>query len=537
MVVTMYIQRNIKKTKIKNYKSFLLVHNERINGKVKHNILANLSKLPEELINEFEKIIKGENKKSLSEITDKNFYQEQGKTYGGIKIIHEISKECGLSKSLGKSKESILSLIMLSGIILSQKKSKNYIANYWNKDQAIEEVFDYSKYYNEDDFYETLKWLSKNQEKIEKKMWKCNKSNPLKKLFLYDITSSYVEGEKIELSCYGYNRDKKKGKKQIVIGLLTDDEGTPVSVEVFDGNTRDFNTVSNQLTKIKNIFGVKDVVFIGDRGMVKSQQIEEITKKNWSYITCITKPQIEKLLKEEVFQMSLFDNKLCEIENKEVRYILRKNPFRETEIIQSLKNKIKFIALKTVQQNKYLSSHKRAKSETAVNKIDKILNKLKLTKLIEILTIKNKIVLKINKEKKEEILKLAGCYVLITNLSKKEFSKSEINKKYKTLIKVENDFKTLKTGFLEIRPLFLRKEEQIRGHVFLCVLALKIVRYIENLVKDLKLPLEYVWQKLETIKYINNVYKTEKFKTIPKIIDKDLKFILGKLSVIIPSKL
>ena len=420
----MYIQRNIKRTKAKVYKSFLLVHNERINGKVKHKVIANLSKLPEEIINEFEKIIKGKNKNNLSDIQEKDFIQEQGKTYGGIKIIKEISDKIFISKSLGKSKEAIQTLIMLSGIILSPKKSKNYIANYWNKDQAIKEVFKYSKYYNEDDLYETLKWLSKNQEKIEKRMWKYNKSNSLKKLFLYDITSSYVEGEKIELSSYGYNRDKKKGKKQIVIGLLTDDDGNPVNVEVFDGNTRDFDTVSKQLEKIKQNFGVKDVVFVGDRGMVKSQQIEEITKQNWGYITCITKPQIEKLLKEEVFQMSLFDSELCEIEDKNVRYILRKNPLRETEIKENLNQKIIFLEEKIAEQNKYLLNHKKAKSETAQKKIQKILEKLKLSNFI-----------KINKEKKEEILKLAGCYVLITNISKKKLQKMKSIKNIKLILK------------------------------------------------------------------------------------------------------
>lgn len=531
----MFIQKNIKKVKGKIYKSFLLVHNERINGKVKHNVLANLSSLPEELINKFEKIIK--NKNNLSDINEKNFYQEQGKKYGALKVISEISKKINLTEVLGKTKYSKLIQIMLSGVILSPKKSKNYIANFWKKDQAIEDVFKYKKYYNEDDFYDSLKWLSKNQEKIEHKLWEKNNKKLNKKLFLYDVTSSYVEGDKIELTTYGYNRDGKKGKKQIVIGLLTDNEGLPVSVEVFEGNTRDFKTVSNQIKKIKNLFGVEKVIFVGDRGMIKNAQIDEINSENWNYITCITKPQIEKLLKEKTFKMSLFDENLCEVENEKIRYILRKNPIREIEIKNNLNSRIKCIEKKIIEKNKYLKEHKKAKIETAENKIKEFINKLKLKKIINYSIKKRKISYKINENEKQEYLKLAGCYVLKTNVLDTDIDKEIINKKYKNLSKVENDFKTLKTGFLQIRPLFLRREAQIRGHVFLCVLALRIVREAENKLKDLNFPLEYIWSRLESISYIVNIYKDQRFKVLPKVVDKDLLEILKKLEIKLPKTL
>jgi len=138
---------------------------------------------------------------------------------------------------------------------------------------------------------------------------------------LYDVTSSFVEGEKIALTEFGYNRDCKKGKKQIVIGLLTDREGDPLSIEVFEGNTNDFLTVKNQLKKMKSEFKVKNVVFVGDRGMTKSAQIKDIKKREWNYITAVTKPQIEKMIADNTIQYGLFDEKIIEVECDGIRYI------------------------------------------------------------------------------------------------------------------------------------------------------------------------------------------------------------------------
>ena len=130
-------------------------------------------------------------------------------------------------------------------------------------------------------------------------------------MFLYDVTSSYLEGEHNALGAYGYDRDGKKGKKQIVIGLLCDEEGEPVSTEVFRGNTQDTQTFGSQVRKASQRFGCQRVTFVGDRGMIKSGQIEELSKAGFHYITAITKPQIEALLSGGVLQMALFDDEVC----------------------------------------------------------------------------------------------------------------------------------------------------------------------------------------------------------------------------------
>ena len=136
------------------------------------------------------------------------------------------------------------------------------------------------------------------------------------------MTSSYLEGDDNALGAYGYNRDGKKGKKQIVIGLLCDQQGEPVSTEVFRGNTQDTATFASQVKKASQRFACERVTFVGDRGMIKSGQIEDLSKAGFHYITAITKPQIETLLKTGLLQMALFDDTLCEVEQVGVQAVL-----------------------------------------------------------------------------------------------------------------------------------------------------------------------------------------------------------------------
>ena len=179
--------------------------------------------------------------------------------------------------------------------------------------------------FNEDTLYKNLNWLHDNQSSIEKRLFR-NRKVESSELFLYDVTSSYLEGDKNELADWGYNRDKKRGKKQIVIGLLCDDEGIPVSVEVFPGNTGDLSTLSSQIHKLSARFGCSKVTMVGDRGMIKSAQVEAIKEAGFHYITAISKPEIESLVKRGVIQLDLFDDKLVEVEDNGVRYVLRRNP-------------------------------------------------------------------------------------------------------------------------------------------------------------------------------------------------------------------
>ncbi len=152
------------------------------------------------------------------------------------------------------------------------------------------------------------------------------KEKNIKSIFLYDVASSYLEGQKNYLAKYGYNRDKKKGKKQIVISLLCDSHGVPVSVEVFHGNRSDTTTLSNQIHKTAEVFGAQKVVFVGDRGMIKSGGIEELKKAGFHYISSLTRGQIQKLVSQGSIQLELFDENICETQVDGERLILRRKP-------------------------------------------------------------------------------------------------------------------------------------------------------------------------------------------------------------------
>jgi DDE family transposase len=194
----------------------------------------------------------------------------------------------------------------------------------------------------EDDLYATLAWLSERQVRLEKALFRRHADTQAVELFLYDVTSNYLEGEHKVLGAYGYCRDKKRGKPQIVVGLLTDAQGEPVSVEVFRGNTSDVSTLTAQVRKLAQAFGCQRVTLVGDRGLIKQVGIEALHAKDFYFISAITKAQIETLLKQERIEMGLFDQPLGEVklaaeansasaEPRSLRYILKRNPVRAQE--------------------------------------------------------------------------------------------------------------------------------------------------------------------------------------------------------------
>ena len=503
----MYIQRNTKRVKDKVYHSVLLRNSYRKNGKNKHKTISNLSSWPEELINQFEKLLKTGKVTKLEDLTYK-----QGKAYGAIKVIHEIAKILGIKKALGNSKQSLLCLMMIAGRILTGG-SRLHLCN-WAKDEAIEEVFKISNF-NENNLYNALDWLCDNQKKIENKLFKLRKSTKIKEVFLYDVTSSYLEGEHNELANWGYNRDKKSGKKQIVIGFLTDENGVPISVEVFKGNTQDPKTVLSQLKKLSEQFGVERVVFVGDRGMIKSGQIEEINEMKYNYITAITRPQIQKLITDDILQLGLFDKNLCEVEYNNIRYILRKNPIRKKEIEENRNEKIKHIIEKIKKKNQYLLEHPKASVECGIKEINKFIGKLKIKGIVELKSVYRKIIYDINKKILKEKSLLDGCYAIKTDIPSNLIKKEIIHSRYKKLSEVEKAFRTMKTGLLEIRPLFLRKESRTRGHIFICMLSYMITKHIWDKLKHLNIQQELIFRTLDRIQYISHTFENKNIKILP----------------------
>ena len=529
LYVDMYLQTHTRKKGNKTYRTVYLAESYRQDDKVKKRYIANLSDCPDHIIT----AIKNELTKPATLLSSKisAVLFEQGKSYGGLFTVLQVCKRLGIEQALGKDiRQSGLALFQIAARVLCQR-SRNYAANEWLPLIAGEELLHLDSF-NEDTLYHNLDWLCDNQEKIEKKIFRFrNKNAPAKIVYLYDVTSSYFEGTQNELAAFGYNRDKKKGKMQIVVGLLCDEKGYPISVQVFKGNTQDTATISDQLQKLQKTYGLEQVVMVGDRGMIKSAAIDEMLELKWHYITAITKPQIEQLLKENIFQLSLFDEKLVEIEQEEVRYLLRRNPTRMEEIANNRKSKLEKIKSFALQKTNYLSQHPKASVAKALKAVQDKAIQLKVSTLLEIKCPKRKIVVLKIKSKIAEAKKLDGCYVLKSCVPKSMAPKEELHSRYKDLTMVELAFRTMKQSFEEMQPIYVRKEKRTRGHVFICMMAYMIMKYIWDECKVLGISQAAILENLNNIHYLQYTVEKTTIKRLPDTLNETQTKIINQLKL------
>lgn len=530
----MYIQRINTKQNGKVYPSIVLCRSYRQNGKQKREILATLTKWPPHIVSALEKMLKGN---PVMNFDDLNV--SQGKSIGAMLLFKHIAEMTGLNSALGSGRNSQLAMLQILARCIDPS-SRLHISNYWPQHYELQDVLKINFEFSSDHLYKNLDWLAANQNKIEKKLFAQKyPGGKIPQIYLYDVTSSYLEGDKNELAQAGYNRDKKQGKKQIVIGLLCDNEGDPVSVEVFKGNTSDLSTFSSQLEKLKDQFGVERVIMVGDKGMIKSKQIDQVNEMSWHYITSITKVQIRKLLDQDVIQMSLFESEPIEVEVDQVRYILRKNDMRSDQIKENRTQKINHLTKLKDSKNSYLSNHPRAKVETALRHINKKIEKLKMSKFIEAQAVDAKVELKINEQALEEASLLDGCYVIKTQLTQQHAPTEEVHDRYKDLAKVEDAFRTIKTGLEELRPIFVRKESRTRGHVFVCMLAYKLIHKLRSIVKDMenKPTIKQIIKSMEAIHTLEYDFEGKTIKTLPKKFNHTQQQIIETVNLQMPTKL
>jgi Transposase DDE domain len=462
----------------KTYTRHLLRESYRANGKVLHRTIANLSQCSAAEIEAIRLALRHkEELENLGTIQD-TITLKQGLSFGAVWTVYQVARRLGIEKALGTTREGKLALwqVIARGIAQGSRLSAVRLAMAHAACDVLGlEAFD------EDALYENLDWLAGVQASIEDRLFaQRSKTKPVH-LFLYDVTSSYLEGTHNELAAFGYNRDGKKGKLQIVIGLLCDEDGHPVSIEVFPGHTPDPHTLAAQLEKVKTRFGVTEITFVGDRGMIKGQQGADLATNGFHYITAITKPQIEKLLRTGVFQMDLFDQELAEVLADEgIRYVLRRNPVCAEEMRATRQAKLATLQAQVAKQNQYLTDHPRANAQGALQKLVARAEKLRLAGWVELTVVERAITLTIKEDAQTEVAKLDGCYVLKTDLTPQQANKEIVHDRYKDLATVERAFRTCKTAHLEVRPIFLRREARTRAHAFVVMLAYQIIRYLAS---------------------------------------------------------
>jgi len=476
----------------------LLRSSYRQDGKVKHDTLGNISSCSDQEITAIKLALK--HKGDLQQLGSLQSLQiQQGQSVGALCVIKTIAERVGISKALGSSRMGILALWLVAARLIDQGSRLSAVRLAGS--HAACDVLGIHQSFNEDTLYGVLDWCCEQQVAIERQLYRFRAAQHSGSgVYLYDVTSSYFEGQYNELAAYGYNRDGKKGKKQIAVGLLTDMAGYPLAVEVFRGNTQDTQTVWSQIRKLKERFGARKITLVGDRGMLMGPQQQALKQQDCQFITAITKRQIESLLKQGVIQMELFDQELCEVQTEGMRYILRRNPLRCAQIRSNREDMIRKGKRLLAKQNEYLAEHPRAKVQVALRKVREYLSRRRMSRFCEVeLSEQRKLSLQIVEEAKAACEKLDGCYVIKTDLKVEDAPAHEIHSRYKDLARVEQAFRSSKTVLLEQRPIFVRKAKRTRGHVLVVMLAYMISHAIRQAWEELDFTIQEGVNELSSV--------------------------------------
>lgn len=467
-IVGMYIARVPNR---KSRPAILLRESYREGGKVCTRTIANLTNWAPERIVAMERLVKGEFDDWSGEMTS-------GEIFGVLFALKQLADQVGITRVLGSAAESRLNLFLILARIAHGGSRLSAVR--WAKQHTVADVLALEEF-DEDDLYAALDWLASQQERIERELYRAyvKEQGQPPVLVLYDVTSSYFEGECNELGQYGYNRDGKRGKQQIVIGLLTAEDGEPLAVRVFEGNTADPTTVASQITILKEQFGIAEVVMVGDRGMIKAKGKAALSAQGFRYITALTDAQVRTFLKEGVLQTDLFDVPLCEVEHDDKRLIVRRNEIVRVREERRREDKLAQLQAKIADRNAFVKNSRRASAATGLAALQRWAKRHKLAAFVTLALNERVIVCTIDQEAKAQDALLDGCYLLETDVPQGLMDAKAVDARYRDLQKVERNFRTVKTTFLEIRPIFLRKAERTKAHVFVAMLALKITRRFE----------------------------------------------------------
>jgi len=473
--------------------AILLRESYRENGKVKKRTLANISNWDPELIAGLRVLLKGGHASSLP--LQEQFSVERSLPHGhvaavlgsfrGIGLHHVLERKSGKQRALAMALIAGRILFPGSKLALSRHLSPGTATSTLGEELGLGEV-------DEHDLYGAMRWLLERQEKIEGRLAK--EHLPEESAVLYDLTSTYYEGSTCPLAEFGHNRDKKKGKRQINIGLLCNSQGCPVSVEVFPGSTADPATILGQIQTLRERFGLKRIIIVGDRGMLTNARIEELKQEpseNYGWISALRSAQIRKLADSGQIQLELFDQRdLAEITSEEdfpgERLVVCRNPAlaaerarKRNELLGATETKLQTIAEACQRtRNPYRGKDKIAR------RLERECAKYKMLKHFELTITETSLEFTRNAESIAAEAALDGIYVVRAGrVSQGEMGASQLVQTYKSLSQVERAFRTMKVTVLNVRPIFHHEEDMVRAHVLLCMLACHLQWHMERALK------------------------------------------------------
>lgn len=449
-------------------------------GSVKHTNHGRLTGLPLDTL----KLIRAAFQGQVVPTGDPQAFQcIDSKEYGASRAVLEIARQLELDRLLYSRNEPWVRdcLAMIAGRVV-YAGSKLALSNQWKNSTLWEQCGVEGEVDVQDHCYQPMDRLLERQPAIQRALAGKHLQNG--HVVLYDITSSYLEGEyrESDIVLFGYNRDGKRGHEQIVLGLLCDERGCPVGVEVFAGNTQDAQTVMKKLAQLREEYGLREVTFVGDRGMITQANARQIENLQGVHtISALTHRQIFELVERKLIEPELFDERniveVTDPDRPQVRYCLCRNPqtrAREKATRQRL------LELTCQGLDKLVQRKQKGKAEKLGAQVGKLLQRYKVGKFLEWKIEKGRLQYQIKPGAVEQEELLDGCYVVSTTVSKELMTSTATVGTYKSLSFVEQAFRAIKTVALEIRPVYHKKDDRIRSHAFLCMLAYYVRWHMEQ---------------------------------------------------------
>ena len=457
--------------------AILLRESYRQDGKVRKRTLANLSQWPPELIEQFQQLLKGAR---TVEQLDVAFEIVRSRPHGHVRAVlgtlHRIKLHTTILQRGSRHRDLVQAMVVARILTPTSKlATARALAPQTGSSTLAQELTLESV--SEDDLYQALDWLLKRQNKIEQRLAQRHLSDH--HFVLCDLSSTYLEGEHCPLAKRGHSRDRKKGKVQIEFSLLCNQQGCPVAITVFEGNTSDAKTLQPQLEKLTERFGIEHGILVGDRGTLPDSQIQAHLQglEGWDWITALRAVQIQSLLNSGTLNLAQFDTQSwIEITSEKYpdeRLIACRNHSlakqlghkRET-LLKATETELDKIVVATTRTKQPLEGQ----AEIGL-RVGKVLNRFKVAKHFELTITDHQFSYQRNAESIATDTQLDGLYVIRTSVSAEFLSATEVVKTYKSLSLVEQAFRCIKMSDLKIRPIFHRLEHRVRAHVFLCFLA------------------------------------------------------------------
>ena len=491
--ISAHVVTTTRRYKGKTYHAHLLRRSYREGGKVKKETIANLTPLGDELVEIIRCALRGEEVAPVERI----FEVVSSPHHGPVQAVRTAMKRLGFEELIAskRSRERDLVVALVAARIL-QPDSKLATTRWWHTTTLPEDLGVADA--GEDDLYAAMDWLLGRQGRIEKKLAArhlsaCGHAQAgLKEggLVLYDLTSSYFEGEACPLAARGHNRDGKRGKLQVNYGLLTDGRGCPVSVSVHSGDTGDPTTLIPQVEKVQQTFKINALVLAGDRGMISQKQIDELKgSKDVDWITALRSGQIRKLVDDGTIELGLFDERnLLELTHPDFpgeRLVVCRNPLMAERRARKREALLQATIAELEKVQRMVERGRLIAKEKIGVRVGRVVNKYKVAKHFQLTIEDGRFSHRLLKEKVAAEAALDGLYVIRTSLSKERLSTEDTVRRYKDLAKVEQAFRSLKSIDLKVRPIYHHLEGRVRAHIFLCMLAYYVEWHMKEAWREL----------------------------------------------------